>query len=171
MSNLLSYDDTTPTIHPSCLIAQGVQVIGDVTIGQDSSIWYNSVIRSDVNKVRIGKGTNIQDGTVIHVATRGHGTHIGDRVTVGHMALLHDCTLEDDSFVGMGSIVMDGATVESGGMLAAGAMLTPGKTVPAGEMWAGRPAQFMRQLNDDDKALIAWSWEHYMRLARKHTAM
>ena len=169
MSNTLPYQEANPDIDPTCFIGAGARVIGDVVIGPDSSIWYNCVLRGDVNIIRIGRDTNIQDGTVIHVATRGNGTHIGDRVTVGHMALLHDCVLEDDSFVGMGAIVMDGARLESGGMLAAGAMLTPGKTVKSGDLWAGRPARFMRKLNEDDKALIAWSWAHYVRLAKKQT--
>ena len=167
MSNILPYQNTRPDIDEGCFIGHGAQIIGDVVIGANSSIWYNCVLRGDVNVIRIGTDTNIQDGTVIHVATHGNGTHIGNRVTVGHMALLHDCTLEDDSFVGMGALVMDGAKVESGGMLAAGSMLTPGKTVPAGQLWAGRPARYMRDMNDEDKALITWSWDHYIKLARK----
>lgn len=169
MSNILPYQHTRPGIDNTAFIGAGAQVIGDIVIGAKSSIWYNCVLRGDVNIIRIGRDTNIQDGTVIHVATRGNGTHIGDRVTVGHMALLHDCVLEDDSFVGMGAIVMDGARVESGGMLAAGGMLTPGKVVPMGELWSGRPARFMRKKNDEDNALTTWSWKHYVTLAKQQT--
>ena len=168
MSSILSYNDMRPTIHDTCLIADGVRIIGDVEIGENTSIWYNCVLRGDVNMIRIGTDTNIQDGTVIHVATHGKGTHIGSRVTVGHAALLHDCTLQDDAFVGMQACVMDGAIVESRAMLAAGALLTPGKTVPSGELWAGRPARFVRQLTPDDFKLIDWSWPHYVKLGQNH---
>lgn len=168
MSKAFEHLKKPTRIDASCFIAKDAQIMGDVQIGADSSVWYHAVLRGDVNKIRIGKGTNIQDGCVIHVATFGNGTVIGDRVTVGHMALLHDCVLEDDSFVGMGAIVMDGASVQSGGMLAAGAMLPPGKTVPTGQLWAGSPAKFMRNLTDDDRKMIAWSWDHYVKLAAEH---
>ncbi len=167
---IIPYKDIVPQIDNDAFIAPFASVIGDVVIGAGTSIWYNSVVRGDVNIIRIGKDTNIQDGTVIHVATRGKGTHIGDRVTVGHMALLHDCTLEDDAYVGMQACVMDGAVVQSKAFVAAGALVTPGKVVPTGQLWAGRPAKYLRDLGPDDYALFEWSAPHYKRLAAEHKA-
>ncbi len=168
MSIILPYEGASPVIDESAYIAANAVVVGDVTIGADSNIWYNVTIRGDVNVIRIGRGTNIQDGTVIHVATRGAGTHIGDNVTVGHMALLHDCRLEDDAYVGMQACVMDGAVVRSRAFVAAGALVTPGKIVPTGQLWAGRPAKYLRDLNEEDYAMMAWSGPHYVRLGQRH---
>ena len=174
---LLPYRGVMPRIHPSAFIAPGAVVIGDVEIGAESSVWFGCVIRGDVNKVRIGARSNIQDGTVIHVAsgeqpvsatskipTNGYPTLIGDDVTVGHMALLHACVVKSRGFVGMKSIVMDGAKIESNGMLATGAMLTPGKIVGGGELWAGSPAKFWRRLTDADLAQFDLRAGQYARL-------
>jgi carbonic anhydrase/acetyltransferase-like protein (isoleucine patch superfamily) len=153
---ILPYRGILPKIHPDAFVAPGAVVIGDVEIGALSSIWFGCVLRGDVNQIRIGKGSNLQDGTVVHVASPSNekfaqGTFIGDDVTVGHMALLHACTLADSSFVGMRATAMDGAKVETHGMLAAGALLTPGKTVVAGQVWAGMPAKFLRDLTGYDR--------------------
>src|SRR5579872_4659787 len=126
----------SPTISPQAFVAPGAAVVGDVQIGADSGIWFGCVVRGDVNIVRIGRRTNVQDGTVIHVTRRTGPTIIGDGVTIGHSALLHACTLHDHCFVGMRATIMDGAVVESGGWLAAGALLTPNKRVPRGQLWA-----------------------------------
>ncbi len=168
MAHILPYKGILPTIEDSVFVAANAAVIGDVTIGAHSSVWYSVTIRGDVNIVRIGAGTNIQDGAVIHVATYGKGTHIGNNVTVGHMALLHDCTIEDEGYVGMGAVVMDGAVVQSKAFVAAGALVTPGKVVPTGQLWAGRPAKYLRDLNDDDYKMMAWSGPHYVRVAAEH---
>jgi carbonic anhydrase/acetyltransferase-like protein (isoleucine patch superfamily) len=168
MALILPYKDILPKIDDTAFVAANAAVMGDVVIGANSSIWYGVTIRGDVNIIRIGSGTNIQDGTVIHVATFGNGTHVGDNVTVGHMALLHDCTLEDESYVGMGSIVMDGAVIEKRAFVAAGALVTPGKRVPTGQLWAGRPAKYLRDLTDDDYKLMDWSGPHYVRLGQDH---
>lgn len=165
---ILTYKGITPTIHESAYIAPNAYIIGDVHIGADSNIWYGCTIRGDVNIIRIGAGTNIQDQTMIHVATRGHGTHIGDNVTVGHMAMLHDCTLESEAYVGMQAMVMDGAVIESRAFVAAGALVTPAKRVLKGQLWAGRPAKHLRDLNDDDYAMMDWSGPHYVRLGQEH---
>jgi len=165
---ILPFDGKTPKIHESSFIAENTNIIGDVEIGEDSSIWYGCTLRADVNELRIGKRTNIQDGSVIHLATHGQGTYIGDDVSVGHMALLHACTLEDGAFVGMKAIVMDGARVETGAMVAAGAMVTPGKVVKAGSLWAGSPAKYFRDLTTADEEMLKWLVPHYMRLAKKH---
>ncbi|NBX65798.1 MAG: gamma carbonic anhydrase family protein [Proteobacteria bacterium] len=165
---ILPYKGIVPKIDETAFVAVNAAVMGDVVIGPDTGIWYGCTVRGDVNIIRIGARTNIQDGTVIHVATRGHGTHIGDDVTVGHMALLHDCTIEDGAYVGMQACVMDGAVVEKRAFVAAGALVTPGKRVPTGQLWAGRPAKYVRDLNDEDYALMDWSGPHYVRLAQEH---
>ncbi len=147
-----------PRIHPSAFIAPGCRIIGNVEIGAEASIWYNCVIRADVNRIVIGARTNIQDGSVVHCDSpkpgrpAGYPTLIGEDVLIGHMAMVHGCTLADRAFVGLGSVVMDDCTIESDGMLAAGAMLTPGKTIGARQMWMGRPAKFARDLSDDEIA-------------------
>lgn len=168
MALILPYKGILPKIDESAFIAANAAVMGDVAIGANSSIWYGCTVRGDVNIIRIGAGTNIQDGTVIHVATRGNGTHIGDNVTVGHMAMLHDCKLEDEAYIGMTACVMDGAVVEKRAFVAAGALVTPGKRVPAGQLWAGRPAKYLRDLTQEDYDLMDWSGPHYVRLGQEH---
>jgi len=144
----------TPRIHSSAFIAPGCRIIGDVEIGPDSSVWYNCVIRGDANRIVIGARTNIQDGSVVHCDSpnprrpEGFPTIIGDDVLIGHMVMLHGCTLEDRAFVGLGSIVMDGCRIASDGMLAAGALLTPGKAIASRQLWTGRPAAYARDLTD-----------------------
>jgi gamma-carbonic anhydrase len=163
--NILPYKGKWPKIADDVFIAPGASVIGDVEIGAGSSIWFNCVLRGDDNPIRIGERVNVQDGTVIHVHSKFQGTFIGNDITIGHMALLHACTLEDKCFVGMGSIVLDQCTVETHGMLAGGAMLTPGKTVTGGEMWGGRPAKPMRALSDEEIANFDWSVAGYCERA------
>lgn len=165
---ILPYKGVVPTIDPAAFIAHTATVIGDVHIGPDTGIWYGCVVRGDVNEIRIGARTNIQDGTVIHVAGQGQGTYIGDGITVGHMALLHACTLEDNCFIGMKACVMDGAYVESGAMVAAGALVTPGKRVKSGQLWAGSPARPIRELTEQDLAYFPLSAENYAALARDY---
>ncbi len=167
--------DATPLIDPSALIAPGTRIIGDVRIGADASIWYNCVLRGDVNFISVGARTNIQDGTVVHCDSPfggdpGYPTLIGDDCLIGHMAMIHGCTLEDHAFVGLGAIVLNGTRIESDGMLAAGAMLTSGKVIRSGELWAGRPAKFMRHLTPDEIAHNRGGVEHYVDNARRHIA-
>lgn len=175
--SILPFGDKMPRIHPSAFIAPGCRIIGDVEIGEDASIWYNCVIRADVNHIRIGARSNVQDGTVIHCDSPGDGierpvdgwpTIIGDDVLIGHMAMIHGCTLHDRAFVGMGAMVMDGAVVEGDAMLAAGALLSPGKRVPHRQLWAGRPAKFMRELNDDVVIRLRGGVERYVHNAKAH---
>jgi carbonic anhydrase/acetyltransferase-like protein (isoleucine patch superfamily) len=158
----------SPIIDGTAFVAETAVVIGDVEIGPDSGIWFGCAVRGDVNVIRIGARTNIQDGTVIHVASAGQGTFIGDGVTVGHMALLHACTLESDCFIGMKACIMDGAYVESGAMVAAGALVTPGKRVLSGQLWAGSPAKFLRDLTPDEVAYFGKSADNYAALARTY---
>ncbi len=165
---ILPYRGVTPEIDPSAFIAPGVIIIGDVVIGPESSIWPGCVLRGDMHAIRIGMRTNIQDGTVVHVTAGGQGTRIGDNVTVGHMALLHDCTVESFAFVGMKATLMDGAKLESHAVLAAGALLTPGKVVPSRQLWAGSPAKFMRNLSDVDQKEFEFRAQEYVDLAKTY---
>ncbi|MEM6833647.1 MAG: gamma carbonic anhydrase family protein [Pseudomonadota bacterium] len=164
--NVFSLGDKHPQIADDVFIAPGAQVMGDVTIGKGSSIWFNCVLRGDVNTIEVGEGTNIQDGTVVHVSRRTHPTVIGSNVLIGHMAMVHGCILKDWSFVGLGSIVMDGCVVEEDGMLAAGAMLTPGKVIGKGELWGGRPAKLMRTLTEEQITSNRTASPHYAQLAQ-----
>jgi gamma-carbonic anhydrase len=170
--SLYSFGTVGPTIAASAFIAPGARIIGKVTIGADSSVWYNCVLRGDVEAISIGARTNIQDGSVVHVsggaAGARHPTLIGDDVLIGHLAMVHGCTIENRGFVGLGAIVMDGCVIESDGMLAAGAMLTPGKRIGARELWTGRPAKLLRMLSDADIARNRAGVAHYVELARKH---
>lgn len=165
---IMPYEGVSPTIDETVFIAPNAVVIGDTHIGARSSVWFNCVLRGDVNKIRIGAETNIQDGTVIHVDSRNYPTIIGDRVTIGHMALVHACTVGDDCLIGMKACVMDGAVVENGAIVAAGALVTPGKVVPSGQLWAGSPARYVRDLKDDERKWLAHSASHYASLAEKY---
>lgn len=175
-TTIASLNGKAPKIHSSAFIAPGCRIIGDVEIGPDVSIWYNCVIRADVNRVVIGARTNIQDGTVVHcdspdeVHPDGFPTLIGEDVLIGHMAMVHGCILEDRAFVGLGTIVMDGCRIESDGMLAAGGMLTPGKTIAARQLWVGRPAKHLRDLDDVAVAKNRLGVEHYVENGRAHRA-
>jgi len=163
-----------PRIHSSAFIAPGCRIVGDVEIGEDVSIWYNCVIRADVNRVVIGARTNIQDGTVVHCDSpkpghpQGFPTIIGEDVLIGHMAMVHGCTLEDRAFVGLGAIIMDGCRIQSDGMLAAGAMLTAGKEIGARQLWVGRPAKYLRDLDDEAIAANQAGVRNYVLNGRAH---
>lgn len=173
--SIITFNGKTPKIDPSAFIAPGCRIIGDVEIGPEASIWYNCVLRGDVNFIRIGARTNVQDGTVIHCDS-GHGVSegfpsiIGEDVLIGHMAMLHGVTVHDRGFVGLGSVAMDGTIIESGGMLAAGALLTPNKHISQNEMWGGRPARLMRVLTEDQVAANLKGVDGYRLLAKAHNA-
>jgi carbonic anhydrase/acetyltransferase-like protein (isoleucine patch superfamily) len=165
MSNLiLPYGGISPDIADDAFIAPNAAIIGDVVIGAQSSIWFGCTVRGDGNFIRIGARTNIQDGTVIHVDSDSLPAIIGDDVTVGHMALIHACTLESGSFVGMAATVMDGAVVETGAMVAAGALVTPGKRVLAGELWTGSPAKKWRDLTEQERTNLTEIAAHYVEM-------
>jgi len=165
---LQSYKGIWPKLGQDVFIAPGAQIIGDVEIGSGSSIWFNCVLRGDVNKIRIGRNTNIQDGSVVHVESGGAATIIGDDVLIGHMALVHGTVLEDQAFVGMGAVTMDGCCIEGQGMLAAGALLTPGKRIKTAELWAGRPAKLIRTLRPEELAGLAKGTSHYAQMAQTY---
>ena len=170
---IMPYQGILPKIAADAFVASTAVVIGAVEIGAEASIWFGCVLRGDSNSIRIGARTNVQDGTVIHVnhereGAAGTKTTIGADVTIGHMALLHACTIEDGAFIGMKACIMDGVVVESGGMVAAGALVTPGKRVKKGELWAGSPAKLMRPLSDKEMAYFAYSAEHYCKVAASY---
>lgn len=165
---LHDFGGTGPKVAADAFVAPGAQIVGNVELKAGASIWYNSVLRADVQTIVVGKRSNIQDGSVVHVTRKTHGTFIGNDCLIGHMAMIHGCTLEDHSFVGLGGIVMDGCVIETDAMLAAGAMLTPEKRIPAGEIWAGRPAKFMAKLTPAQIERNRAGAAGYVELARRH---
>ena len=168
MPVILPFKDKNPQISETSYIADNSAVTGDVVIGENTNIWFGVTIRADVNYVRIGKNTNIQDNSVCHVNTNKFPLIIGDDVTIGHGAILHGCTLQDKAFVGMGATVMDGAIIESDAMVAAGALVSPGIVVKTGELWSGVPAKFMRNMTEEETAYIKWSAPHYVELGKEY---
>ena len=170
-TNLLPYKGVYPTIHSSSFIANNATVIGDTHIAEDVGIWFGCVVRGDVNEIRIGARTNIQDLTMIHCAERGQGTYLGSDITVGHSAVLHACSIEDGAFIGIQACVMDDCIVERGAMVAAGALVTPGKVVKAGEGWAGSPATKLRGVNAKDQDFFALNLARYVRLAKEYKSL
>ena len=166
----------TPKIHDSAFVAPGCVLVGDVEIGADSSIWYNCVLRADVFTIRIGERSNVQDGSVLHCDPprpgdpEGSALVIGDDVLIGHMAMVHGCTIEDRGFVGLGAIAMNNSVIGSDAMLAAGAMLTEGKVMGPRQLWVGRPAKPMKELSDAAIAGMRMGVAHYAENARNHSA-
>jgi carbonic anhydrase/acetyltransferase-like protein (isoleucine patch superfamily) len=159
---LRPYKGTLPKVHASAYIDQSAQVIGDVEIGEDSSVWMNVVLRGDVNLIRIGRRTNIQDGTIVHVMRGTHPTRIGDEVTVGHGAVLHGCTVEDRVLVGMGAILLNGATIRSDSIVAAGALIPERMEIPPRSLVMGSPGKVLRALSDEDVLGIRDYAERYV---------
>ncbi len=159
---IVTYKGITPKIDPTVFLADGVHIIGDVEIGKDSSIWYNTVIRGDVNYIRIGERTNIQDNTVVHVTNKKFPTSIGSNVTIGHSAVIHACTINDYSLIGMGAVVLDDATVGPFALIAAGAVVTMGMVIPEGTLAAGIPAKVIRALTDDERKFLIQSAQNYI---------
>ena len=165
---LYRFNGVWPTLGEGVFIAPGARIIGDVEIGDRSSIWFNCVLRGDVNHIRVGKGTNIQDDSVVHVEGGGAATLIGDNVLIGHCAMIHGTIIEDEGFVGLGAVTMDGCHIERQGMVAAGALLSPGKRVQTRELWVGRPAKKIRDLDDGAvKGMLAGT-VRYQELAAKY---
>lgn len=178
MKNILPYRGLLPTIDPSAFVAHTAIISGDVKIGKNSGIWYGCVLRGDVTKIVIGDNTNIQDNSVLH-GTRPHHAQnktgdegapviVGSNVTIGHNAIVHACVIEDYAFVGMGSLIMDLAKIETYGMLAAGAVLTPGRVIKSGQIWAGNPAKYFRDMTQAEKDYIKISADNYAELANDY---
>ena len=166
---ILPWRGVRPRVDATAWIAPNATLIGDVEIGAGASIWFQTVLRGDVSSIRVGSGSNLQDGTVVHVSRR-FPTVIGSDVLIGHLAMIHGCTIESGAFVGMKACVMDGAFIESGGMLAAGALLTPGRRIATGELWAGSPAKMLRSVTDKERANMIEAPQRYAVLAAEYKA-
>ena len=163
---IFPYKNLLPKIHKTVFIAPGVKIIGDVEIGENSSVWFNSVIRGDVHYVKIGSRTNIQDCSMLHVTNNRHPLNIGDNVTIGHSVNLHGCTLNNLCLIGIGSVVLDGAVVEKNSIVAAGAVVLPGFVVPSGKLVAGVPAKIVRDLSDEEIEDFPNSAERYAKYSK-----
>ena len=170
------FEGVLPNIDPSAYIDDAALVIGDVEIGKDSSVWPFVVIRGDVNRIRIGELTNIQDNSVLHVThdgphnPGGHALQVGNSVTVGHRAILHGCTINDNCLIGMGATIMDGAVIQTNTIVGAGSLVTPGKLLESGYLWLGSPVRQVRPLSDDEIMAIEYSTNHYVKLKNRHHA-
>lgn len=165
------FEGATPRIAPSAFVAASADVIGDVYVGARSSVWFGAVLRADQNAVRVGEGTNVQDGTIVHSNAPdigGRAVVIGDGVTIGHCVHLHDCTIGDACLIGSGSIVLDGATVEPHSFVAAGSLIAPGMTIPAGKMAVGSPARVLRDTTADELEQMQQAARSYVALTRRY---
>ncbi len=170
------YADKVPQIHPTAYVDETALVIGDVRIGEDSSVWPMTVVRGDIHRIEIGARTNIQDGSVLHVThdsvfkPRGLPLIIGDDVTVGHAVVLHACTLERYCLIGIGSVLLDGVIVREKAMVGAGSLVTPGKELTGGYLWVGRPAKRVRALTERELAYLEYVSAHYIKVKNQHAS-
>ncbi|OGP84186.1 MAG: gamma carbonic anhydrase family protein [Deltaproteobacteria bacterium RBG_13_65_10] len=162
-----AFRGVTPTIDVTALVAESAAVIGDVVIGPNASVWYQCVLRGDVNYIRIGRDTNLQDGCIVHVHQKTLPCLIGDEVTAGHGVILHACTIKDRCLLGIGATVMDGAIVGEESIVAAGSLVTPGTLIPPRRVAMGRPARVVRELTEEDLGWIKESAANYVRYARE----
>ena len=168
---LRPFGSVHPRVAETAFIDQSAQVIGDVVIGGDSSVWMNAVIRGDVNSIRVGRRTNIQDGCVVHVMSGSYPTSLGDDVTIGHAAVLHGCTVEDRCLVSMGVIVLNGAKIGVDSIIAAGALITEGMVVPSRSLVMGTPGRVRRTLTDDEVVSIRRYSEHYVEYKNEYRSL
>lgn len=158
--------DKTPKFNDSNFIAPSADIIGDVVLGEESSVWFNTTIRGDVHFIEIGNKSNVQDNCCIHVTNRTHPTVIGNEVTIGHGAVIHGCTIRDRVLVGMKAVILDGATIEEDVIIAAGSLVPPGKTMPSGHLCMGSPCKPVRKLTDDEVASIRQYSQNYIKYSR-----
>ncbi|WP_253307681.1 MULTISPECIES: gamma carbonic anhydrase family protein [unclassified Rickettsia] len=163
--NIIPYQGVTPEIDKEAYIAPSCTLIGAVKVGSKSSIWFNTVLRGDVNSIKIGSNTNIQDGTVIHTSRFNGPVEIGNNVTVGHLALIHACTIHNNAFIGMRSTIMDYSIIEEYAFIAAGSLIPPNKIIKSKELWMGSPAKFVRHLTDQDLEYMKDNVKNYVTLA------
>jgi gamma-carbonic anhydrase len=164
------YLDKRPRIGRGVFLAETCAVIGDVVIGDESSVWYSTVLRGDVMTIRIGARTSMQDGTIVHVTSERFGTTVGDDCVIGHGVILHGCTVEDFCLIGMGATVLDGAHVGRGSLVGAGALVTTGTDIPPGSLVLGSPARVVRPVNPKEREQIEYGAAHYVELARRYLA-
>jgi carbonic anhydrase/acetyltransferase-like protein (isoleucine patch superfamily) len=160
---LRAFKSVFPSVDPAAYVDPSAQIIGDVHVGPESSVWMNVVMRGDVNRIRIGARTNIQDLTLVHVMRDTHPTTVGDNVTIGHSAVIHGCTIEDRSLIGMGAILLNGCRIGTGSIVAAGALVPEGMVIPPGSMVMGMPAKVKRPLSAEEDASIRWYADNYVR--------
>ncbi|WP_462137752.1 gamma carbonic anhydrase family protein [Candidatus Mycalebacterium sp.] len=158
----------TPSIHPTAFIAEQAVIVGNVTVGASSSVWFNTVARGDVHHIKIGEGTNVQDNSMLHVTGGTHPLEIGNYVTVGHNAVVHGCLIKDRVLIGMGAIVLDGAEINEESMVGAGAVVPPGFVLPSGKLAVGVPAKVARDLTDEERESIKTSADNYIRNSRTY---
>ena len=161
--------DAKPAIHPTAFIAPGAVIVGDVTIEEEASVWYGAVLRGDLNRIRIGPRSNIQDGSVVHLAD-DLGVFVGQYVTCGHSAILHACTIDDEVLIGMGSTVLDGAEIGARSVIGANALVTQGMKIPPGSLVLGSPAKVRRAMDLEEQASVRTWAEKYVRLSRAYLA-
>ncbi|HPA18871.1 MAG TPA: gamma carbonic anhydrase family protein [Verrucomicrobiae bacterium] len=166
---LARYLGSAPKIHASAFIAPSADICGDVTIGPDASIWYGTVLRGDINRIEVGEASNIQDGSVVHLAD-DFPSIVGARVTIGHRAMIHACTIEDECLIGMSSTILDGAVVGKGSIVGAGALVTRRMIIPPGSLVLGAPAKVVRAVTEQERELIRGLAEKYIAVARAHKA-
>ncbi len=165
------FRNVEPKIHPEAFVAENATIIGDVEIGAKSSIWYNVVLRGDVNFIRIGTKTNVQDGTVVHVTSNDYPTIIEDEVTIGHSATIHGCHIKRGSLIGIGAIILDGASIGENSLVAAGSLVTPNTEIPPRSLVLGSPARIKRQLSEDEVLNLKRFWENYVRLIEEYKSI
>ncbi len=166
-----TFQNNSPKIDETAFVAGNATVIGDVEIGAESSVWFNAVVRGDVNFIRIGARTNLQDGTIIHVSSKTHPTILEDEITVGHRATLHGCYVESGSLIGIGAIILDGARIGENSLVAAGALVTPNTIVPPRSLVLGSPARVKRELTDDEIYNLKTLWQNYVLLLKSYKEM
>lgn len=164
---ITEYEGIKPKIHDTCFVADSAEIIGQVSIEEYTSVWYNCVLRGDENSIIIGNNTNIQDGTVIHIS-KEYKTQIGDYVTVGHKAIVHACKIGNNVLVGMGTIILDGVEIEDNVLIGAGSIITPGKIIPSGSLVLGSPARVVRNLTNEEISQLKQSALDYVSFAEKH---
>ena len=166
---LQRYLGQKPKIHESAYIASGAVVIGAVTLGEHASIWHNAVVRADINTIKVGQGSNIQDGTIVHLADE-YGVSIGRYVTIGHAAMIHACEIQDECLIGMQATILDGAIIGQQSIIGAGALVTKGTIVPAGSLVLGAPAKVIRILSEDERRDIRTWADKYVAVSKAHKA-
>jgi carbonic anhydrase/acetyltransferase-like protein (isoleucine patch superfamily) len=167
---ITAYENYKPSLHDSVFIAPTAVIIGRVEIGEGASVWFNSVVRGDINRISIGSNTNIQDGCLLHV-THKHALLVKERVTVGHGAILHGCTIEADCLISMGAIILDGASIGEGSIVAAGAVVAPSTIVPPNSLVMGIPAKVVREVTAEDRHKIDRGWQNYLHYSGIYRGM
>ena len=168
MALIKSFRGVEPRIHETAFVAENAVIIGDVEIGEQSSVWYGSILRADVNSIRIGARTNIQDASVIHVTSKTHDTVLEDEITLGHRVTIHGCYIETGSLIGIGAIVLDGARVGRNSLVAAGSLITPNTEIPPRSLVMGSPARVKRELSEEEVKDLARFWQNYIELTKHY---